>query len=279
MIFKPMNYAPKELLKLWEEREVNFYSFLPSNQKNITFSEFDGGYILKAPAPHASLFMFLGKIKNFGELENLNGGCRFILDGPKNNLNSPMHLIDFKMLWDEKRLHKFIVKNSTKRRVIEDEITIQHFTNVEDVPINEFLQLIEIWKTKTQDSLRNATKHIIDLLYAPNTEIITYRSKGALACFQAFEKHGNQIYIQVNVSDYDTLGKSGINVVHPLQHFSGKPLHFLGASTGDRRLYDYKVRMCHGECWTFNQVCFNTQTKNKKELIQKIHDLYYTNVL
>ena len=280
MIFRSLNYAPQRLFDLWKKEEQIYYLFLPYNREKMEFAELDDGFVLRFGAAHRTLILLLGEIKNFEELGTLQGGLSFVFPGKFSDESIREDYVDFCIDWNQHDVKRYKIKNSTARRVAEDKIEIFHYKNSEDFFANlapgEFENLLQVWrqKTKTQVGVSDVEqKYLCKYMNSEYAEIICYKRAGALAGFQVFEVFG-EVYFQINILDYEKMGRSCIAWVHPIEFFAGRKIHYFGAIKGDRRLYNHKLRMCRGKFWTFTQVCYNRTTKNKLEKLEQIKQLY-----
>ena len=171
-------------------------------------------------------------------------------------------LMDFKIDWTKEQVRKYAQRNSTNRRVREDNITVDVYPNNDlsfdmEVSEHEIDELLNVWGSNTKSSIKiqiQANKKMI-LLNHGYLDKIVYRCNGKLAGLQVFERLGNQVYFQVNVSDYSLIGKSGFMWVFPITHYN-QPIHYEGAGPGDERLIEHKNRICQGKNWTFDKLSY-----------------------
>lgn len=278
MEFYTLDKAPKELFDLWYGLKSIYWHFLPSNKSKITFCKADNGFLLKRGMSHSNYYLPLGDITNFDQFKDLEGGITFILFGKYCDTTIPIQNTDFIFDWSELDLKKYKRRNSTIRRIQEDNITIKHFDSMDMLLQVEIENLYNKWATKTKSNAdtENHFKYYKDLFEHENMHYICYYRDNKLVGAQTFELIGRSVYWQMDFIDYENIGRSCIQLVHPLEYFN-RIIHILGALPNDKRLYDYKMRICKGKFYTFIPVQFNSKTKNKEEKLEYIKQLYLEN--
>ena len=271
---KPIVEAPDELISMMDKGV--YYVFLPALY-NVWFAKSGDGYIVLSKTGHIWSVCVFGNI-DLNDLY-LNKRYNIFFNGEDNRLLDDFTLMDFKIDWDKEKIRKYKQKNSTERRVREQDITVDTYLNNDlsfslDVDESEIDDLLNVWGSDTKSSIKvqlQVNKKMI-LLNSGNLDRIVYRCNGKLVGLQVFEKLGNQVYFQVNVSDYSVIGKSCIMWVFPIE-FYNKPIHYEGAGPGDERLISHKNRICDGKNWTFDKLSYFPDSNKRDDMFKYICDM------
>ena len=271
---KPFSEAPDELISMMNEGV--FYVFLPALY-NVWFCESGDGYIVLSKTGHIWSVCVFGRI----DTDDLYLDKRYniFFKGEENRLLDDFTLMDFKIDWTKEQLKKYEQRNSTYRRVNQDKVTVDVYSHNDltfnmDVEESEIDELLHIWEQSTKTSIKvqvQANKKMI-LLNQGDLDRIVYRCNGKLAGLQVFERLGNQVYFQVNISDYSLIGKSGFMWVFPIIHYN-QPIHYEGAGPGDNRLIEHKNRICQGKNWTFDKLSYFPDSNKRDAMFNRICDM------
>lgn len=255
-----------------------YYNLLPAAKKAKWMRSGDG-VLLASPGNHLTNAMAFGKV-------NLDDVC---FDNPvrwyyvcEKTDNTDYMLLDFLVDWNKDDIRKYKTKNSTDRRIKEQNITVSVYKGNDprfwfDVKMNELEALFAKWdaSTKTEGKRDTKTRVTYALCNSKNLDKIVYRSNGKLAGFQVFENFLGNVYWHVNVVDYEKIGKSCVAWTYPIEHYNGV-IHYLGAGTDDKRLFEHKKRICRDNYITFGTVFVpSIAQSNKVKREEKILKLKY----
>ena len=254
-----------------------YYNMLPAIHKTKWIRSGDG-VIMVCGGNHLTNGMFFGKI-NPSDL-NIDNPIRWYYVGEKTTDTDNM-LLDFIVDWNEKELKKYKQKNSTQRRIQEQNITIAHYKGSDpsfyfDARESELEKLFLWWndQTKTEGKRDYSTREIYANCNSKNIDKFVYRCNGVLAGFQAFENFLGNVYWHVNILNYNLIGKSCVAWSYPIEYYN-QPIHYLGAGTDDNRLMEHKMRICRNKYITFNTIFVpSTSQSSVDKREQKLEQLY-----
>lgn len=283
MKFKELNgnelcKAPDELLELIDKCQSVYYTLLPSNNPFFIKSK-AGGYIVYKGYQHYINAMVFGNVAR----EDLNVDDPVFWFFPTNDkkVEGDYKLFDFIVDWDFKKVKKCKIKNSYNRIISDSNIVYKIYNGDDDMfwfenKAYEIDELLTKWKNASNSDVPITLSNIMHFVELKNKNLIkiAYRENEKLSGLQIFEVVGDSIYWQVSVCLRGEIGKSLICWTHPIEYFNYKPIHYLGALTGQDNLFSHKMRRCDGKFVKFKRIVVPTIAQNEKRRKEMLNELY-----
>lgn len=276
--------APEDLVELVNKCPAVYYTLLPYSQKPFFVKAKGGGYILLKGANHCTHAMIFGNVTR--EDLDIDNPIHWFFNTNEDIDNSDYTLFDFKVEQDAKKIKKCKYKHSYNRIVNDENITYREYVGVDetfwfDNKVFEIERLLNKWKEDSKSDVPITLKNVEHYIKLKNKNLvkIAYRCNGVLSGLQVFEIVGENIYWLVNVCLRDKVGKCQVCWIHPIEYFSYKPIHYLGAIPMQHNLFNHKMDLCGGKYWKFKKIVVPSETQSKEKRIKSLNKLYeYLNI-